>query len=187
MFFSHSTTRILQSCRRKDTVVKERGFDPNDIDTLTRLRKLPVFNGMNETQLAEVLKLARLRQYEEGETVMRQGEMDQMVHVLIRGECQVSVNDVDVATISRLGEIFGEMGMVDPMPRSATVRALRPTLCLGVDGSFAGRLSGLDQINARGLLYKAFSEILAERLRRTNARITELEKRLEDLAMMPPE
>jgi CRP-like cAMP-binding protein len=58
------------------------------------------------------------------------------------------------------GEVFGEMALLDEFPRSATVRAIEPTTCLGIQRwHFRGILESHPQI-ALALL-----PVLTKRLR----------------------
>ncbi len=65
--------------------------------------------------------------FEPGEVIFRQGDMGSQVYVITNGEVEV-VRDQPGAgqtVVTRLGpgEFFGEMALVHPAPRSATVRA----------------------------------------------------------------
>lgn len=166
--------------------MKEFPFDPNDRATLERLRRMPVFDAMDVAQLPHLLKLARLRSYEAGEVVIAEGDIDQIVYFLILGSCSVNVDGMELGSISTLGDVFGEMGMVDQKPRSATITAERSTLCLALDGSFLDRMKGVDKLAAEALFYRIFSEILAARIRDANARILTLDGKLEDLSVQLP-
>ncbi len=166
--------------------MKEFAFDPNDEDTLARLRKMPIFDAMDINQLPKVLKLAKLRRYEAGETIIEEGETDQLVYFLILGKCTVETEGMELNFINNLGDVFGEMGIIDQKPRSATIKAEKPTLCLALDGSFLERLEGIDKLAAQALFYRIFSEMLAARIRDANSKILTLEDQLEGLSVQRP-
>jgi CRP-like cAMP-binding protein len=166
--------------------VKEFPFNPDDRSTLDRLRRMPVFDAMDPARLPSLLGVARVRGYDEGEVIMAEGDVDQMVYFLIRGRCSVNVDGMDLGFIETLGDVFGEMGMVDQKPRSATITAETPVLCLALDNTFLERMKGVDKLAAEALFYRIFSEILAARIRDANARILTLEDELEDLSVQRP-
>lgn len=147
---------------------------------------MPVFDSMDPAQLPSLLSLARLRSYDEDEVIIEEGETDQVVYFLIRGRCSVNVDGMDLGFINTLGDVFGEMGMVDHKPRSATITAACPTLCLALDGTFLDRMKGVDKLAAEALFYRIFSEILAARIRDANARVLTLEDELKDLSVQIP-
>jgi len=163
--------------------MKEIPFDPNDRETLTRLQQMPIFGAMDEERLPKVLGMAMLRRYEKDETIITEGDTDQAVYFLIMGRCSVSIEGVNVNAISEIGDVFGEMGIIDQKPRSATVRAEKPVLCLVLDSEFIERLEGVDKLAAEALFYRIFSEMLAARIRDANARILYLEEKLEECSM----
>jgi len=165
--------------------VKDFPFDPNDQATLDRLRRMPVFDAMEPELLPALLKLARLRRYDPDEVIIAEGDTDQLVYFLIFGRCSVNVDGMDLAAITRPGDVFGEMGMVDGK-RSATITAVKQTLCLVLDGTFLDRLRGVDRLAAQALFYRIFSEILAGRIRAANARLLVLEEQLTDLSVPGP-
>lgn len=170
----------------EDTTVKEFAFDPTDTSTLARLRKMPIFDAMDINQLPKVLKLAKLRRYEANEIIIEEGDTDQIVYFLILGSCMVEMEGMEINYISKLGDVFGEMGIIDQKPRSATIRAENETLCLALDGSFLDRLEGIDKLAAQALFYRIFSEMLAARIRDANNSILKLEDQLEDLSVQRP-
>lgn len=166
----------------QEVTVREFIFDPNDTDTLFRLRQMPVFDAMDAGRLPYVLQMAKLRRYDAGETIIREGETDQTVYFLILGRCTVEVDGLQVNAIQNVGDVFGEMGIIDHAPRSATIKAEKPVLCLAMDGHFLDKLEGIDKLAAQALFYRIFSEMLAARMRDANAKILELEHSLEKLS-----
>ena len=113
-------------------------LDPNDTTTIARLKKMNVFARLDDIHMAEIIKLAKLRKYETEELIISEGAYDQMLYFLITGEISIVHEGVEVGRISRLGEVFGEMGIIDGSPRSASIKALRPTLCLAIEAAFLG-------------------------------------------------
>jgi CRP-like cAMP-binding protein len=71
-----------------------------------------------------------------GEVVVRQGESADRFFIVQDGEVEVIRNDSGQArTVARLqtGQFFGEMAILRDMPRTATVRAVRPSTLLAMD------------------------------------------------------
>lgn len=166
--------------------MREFTFSPDDKSIMAQLRKMPIFDAMEPEQLPELLKMAKLRSYESGEVIIAEGDTDQLVYFLAKGGCTVNIEGLDVGTISNVGDVFGEMGMVDQEPRSATITANSSTICLVLDGSFLDRMKSVDALASKALFYRIFSEILAARIRDANAKILVLEDQLEDLSVQRP-
>lgn len=71
------------------------------------------------------------RAFEPGEVIFREGEKSEEAYGIISGEVQISIDTkAGPRVLSQLypGEIFGEMGMVDDKPRSATAIASKKTV-----------------------------------------------------------
>ena len=71
---------------------------------------------MGELELRELFAgegLIRFREYRAGETIIREGERDRWVYYLVSGQARVLSQEVEVAVLSRYGDIFGEMGPMD--------------------------------------------------------------------------
>lgn len=74
--------------------------------------------------------MVQLRQYAPGELILRENEAGETAYYIDAGKVAVfKDNPTGQVHIAHLhpGDIFGEMGMVDDLPRSASVRAVEPT------------------------------------------------------------
>jgi CRP/FNR family cyclic AMP-dependent transcriptional regulator len=91
------------------------------------LQTLPIFASMPMARMEALGRLASLKQVPRSGVVMREGEHTSAIYFILNGALKVSVSDTDgrevILTILGRGEMFGEMGVVDDNPRSATVSA----------------------------------------------------------------
>ena len=55
--------------------------------------------------------------------IIREGEEDRKLYVLLEGKCTVYKGGVEIASFDEEGTFFGEMGMILGVPRPATVKA----------------------------------------------------------------
>ena len=137
------------------------------------------FQSLSDHNLRSLLELARLREYEIGEIVIKEGEYDCWIFFLLSGWLEILKGDNVVGHLRRLGDLFGEMGVVDGSPRSATIRAAAPSVILGVDGSVVDRKLRSQDLAFCYTIYRAFAEVLAVRLRNTTEDNIRLRKALE--------
>jgi CRP-like cAMP-binding protein len=165
----------------------EKQLDHENEEIISRLRRMRVFDTLGDRQMMEIIKLSRLRKYEPGEVLIKEGDYDQYIYFLIGGDLAIESNGAEVGHIRRLGDVFGEMGIIDGSPRSATIRAVSPSLCLAVDGAFMDRLQGADKLIAQAVFYRIFAEILAVRLRDTSKRAADMERRLAEHGLLDDE
>ncbi len=69
------------------------------------------------------------RDYEEGETIQREGESGITFYLIVKGSVDVKKGKKNIAKLGR-GLYFGEMSLLDKQPRSATIVSREPTKCL---------------------------------------------------------
>ena len=143
-----------------------------NIENIQRLMTIQALKHFETRNLGKLLRLSKIRQYEDGEQIIQEGDLDPWLYFMLSGTIRVSKGGVDIGTISRKGEIFGEMRIIDDQSRSASVHAVGKTVCLAVDTSAGNRLNTSDEKDARLdfllLLYRIFAEYITARLRLTN-------------------
>ena len=118
--------------------------------------------------------MKRLLQYEQGETIIREGDVGESAYLIEDGGVEVSRSEGDrkvvLASLGK-GEIFGEMSMIDDCPRGATITATKPTTL-----SELPRDEFLDQLQAEPEFAVRFLRTIFERLRDANVRVLQLER-----------
>ena len=88
--------------------------------------------GYDEALAKALAKFGVLHSFEEGEFLTRQGESDNSIWLLVHGEVLIIVNGREVAA-RQAGTHVGELALVDhSATRSASVKALGPTVALAV-------------------------------------------------------
>lgn len=161
--------------------MKESSYLEGREELLPRMRDLPSLVRFEAGHLRRILGLSKIRQYDPGEVVIRQGDLDCWMYILIQGEAKVERDGKAVGRLRRTGDLFGEMGVISGEPRSATVRAVGRLTCLALDASIMNRLEGEDQLAFTALFYRLFSEILSARLRDTSEELSRAKAELEAL------
>lgn len=91
----------------------------------------PLFQGIDAAGLAVLAERAQSVDFPAGHAIARQGEIGTGFFVVVDGMVRVVR---DGAVVARLGpgEFFGELSVLDRMPRNATVSAEVPTTCLAL-------------------------------------------------------
>ena len=114
------------------------------------------------------------RQYSAGEVIVRENDFGETAYVIGQGQVEVSKEQdgrsVHLAYLG-VGETFGEMGMIDEKPRSATVTAVSDTVVREIRRDEFFNSFQTDPNVALTLL-----RVLFERLREADARILQLQK-----------
>jgi CRP-like cAMP-binding protein len=157
----------------------------NNIQNIQRLMTIPALKHFETSNIGKLLRLSKIREYEHGELIIKEGELDPWLYFLLSGQIRIEKKGKNIATIDQKGEIFGEMRIVDSLSRSASVYAEGKTICLAVDTSAKERLvtdDGRDEkLDFLLLLYKIFAEYMSIRLRLTNDELVKAKKEIETL------
>jgi CRP-like cAMP-binding protein len=107
--------------------------------------------------------------FKAGDTIISEGEDGDTAFLVVSGLVEVSVSNAGkTKTLGTLGpgEIFGEMSLLDPGPRSATVRALGNTECIAT--SYDEFIASIQEEPQRAA---QFMRTLVRRLRQMNERM----------------
>jgi serine/threonine protein phosphatase PrpC/CRP-like cAMP-binding protein len=154
--------------------------ETTDVEGKTEiLRRIPLFQHMSYKELLAILGIARGRQFEKGQGVIKEGEQGDELFVLFRGRVDVLKSGLRIAQL-KAGGHFGEMGLVDQAPRSATVVAVEDTSGISIDRDSLLKLMRRDSLLAVKLLW-SFVQVLSERLRNTNDALTDLRHELDQV------
>ena len=98
---------------------------------MTVLRALPIFETLDDECLRPLMQVAMLRSIPRHTVVLNAGDSTDNIYFVLSGALKVQVSDEDgrEVILSKLGpgELFGEMGVLDDHPRSATVLAVEPS------------------------------------------------------------
>ena len=146
--------------------MKETPYIGDNVDLINRLKKIELLSHFSDTDLLSFLQLAKLREYEPGEAIMKEGEIDCWIYFLIAGKLEILKDNKIITCLQNPGDLFGEMGVISGCPRSATVQAAdEKTVVLGVDSSSVDRRLREKDHSLAHTVYRMFADILSTRLR----------------------
>jgi CRP-like cAMP-binding protein len=97
-----------------------------------RLAAIPLFAGLSKKHLREVSSLATRLDFPAGKELTHQGEIGNEFLIILDGEVDVQMDGKSVATRGP-GDYFGEIALVQDVPRTATVRPLTDASLLALD------------------------------------------------------
>lgn len=94
------------------------------------LKRVPLFSTFSEQQLSAVLAYVQHRRYPRNALIVRAGDETDALYIILSGRVKVLIQDDEghEVILSMMGshDFFGEMGLLDDQPRSASVEALEP-------------------------------------------------------------
>lgn len=147
------------------------------LDERARAESLPLeqmdfLAGISGQDLSELRKVLKLREFEAGEALAREGDPGDRMWLLAKGSVSVRL-DVDdhrgsrrIASLGR-GTVVGEMALIEGKPRSASIVADEHVACYELRSEDFDMLLRDKPVIATGLMRNTARE-LARRLRRTS-------------------
>jgi len=102
------------------------------------LHELPVFAGLSDAQLALIVPIARLEDFPEGASILRQGGEATDIRVVVSGKVSLCLElgggrELCMLTMTR-GDIVGWSALLDQATWLASATAVKPTTVLAADG-----------------------------------------------------
>lgn len=162
--------------------MKEFAYIHDDGDLSASLRTVPFLSSFTEEQLDDVLNSSSLLQCDPEDVIIKEGSIDSRFYILLSGDLEVRIAGKTVANISRIGEVFGELALVNKDKRLASVIASSKAVCLAVDQKFLQDIRPRDEDPAfHASLYEFVARLIARKLDMTSRRLAEVEKELREL------
>ena len=101
-------------------------------DKIDALGRIPLFSDLSKKELVFLARMTTEVDVREGSTLVRQGEMGREAMIIESGTAVVRRNNRKVDDIGP-GDFFGEMSLIDHMPRNADVVATSDMTVLVMD------------------------------------------------------
>ncbi|HTI15409.1 MAG TPA: Crp/Fnr family transcriptional regulator [Dictyobacter sp.] len=137
------------------------------------LKQVNIFSGLGDEDIRELVSVAKKRTFRAGEVIFHRDDPGQVLYVIKEGKVKISLISPDGQEISLVvlgkGEYFGEMALLDGLPRSADAVALEKVESYTLQRSdFQKTIINNPKIAIRVM------EVLSERLRKTDQQVEDL-------------
>jgi CRP/FNR family cyclic AMP-dependent transcriptional regulator len=144
----------------------------NENDT-TYLKQVPLFTGLAENEIQELMALAKRRTFRSGEVIFHRDDPGQVLYVIKEGKVKICLispdgQEISLAVLGK-GDCFGEFAILDSLPRSADAVAMEKVECYTLQRSdFHNAVMKNPKIAIQ------IMEVLTKRLRTTDEMIENL-------------
>ena len=130
---------------------------------IAELGRIHILNRLEPRQMASLIDHVRERRFAEGETVFRQGDTGDEMYFIISGEVDIVIttDEGERKTIASLddNEVFGELGILLDMPRSADAIARSNLRLYAIDRN------GLEHVSRENpAIHEALDELARTRI-----------------------
>jgi signal transduction histidine kinase len=106
-------------------------------DLSSFLTKVYFFQDLPDEQINKIQKVCHQIEYRPGEIIFEEGSQADRFYIVAEGAVEVwkdyRLPEKDLLAVHERGHLFGEMALIDELPRSATVRAKEPTRLFYID------------------------------------------------------
>jgi uncharacterized membrane protein len=134
------------------------------------LRKIPLFESMDDSDLDALAARLEVKKFDEGATIFEQGAEGATMYLIEEGAVDIVAGSgkqrVTVASLFG-GQYFGELALLDGAPRSAAAIATKPTQALALE-----RDDFVSFVRSRPEAALSIMHELSERMRATNELMT---------------
>lgn len=117
-----------------------------DPSRLSALKKVPLFHGLTPTQIATIGSLLESKTVRLGTAVIKEGSRGSRFFIIESGKASVTKQGKRIAVLGP-GDHFGELALLDTVPRRATVIAMTDLSLLAIDrAEFLGLLGRIPDL-----------------------------------------
>lgn len=102
------------------------------VEKVIILKSVSIFSRTPEEVLVDVASVLKEVDVKKGETIFEKGDIGTSMYFIVAGRLRVHDGEVTVAELGER-EIVGELAVLDPQPRNASVTALEDTVLLQLD------------------------------------------------------
>ena len=151
------------------------------IEKIIILKTVNIFSNTPDDVLVEVASLLEEEQLKNGETLFEKGDLGTCMYIVVSGKVRIHDGD-HTLNYRESRQVFGEMALLDPEPRIASVTAVEETLLFRLDQEPFYELMA-DQIEVvRGIM-----RVITSNLRARVQDVAELRNRIDGMERVTQE
>jgi CRP-like cAMP-binding protein len=108
----------------------------DQIEKVETMKKSAVFADLPIEDIVIIADILLELEYPEGHIIFREGEPGDKMYIIVSGQVIIQKGEGDAIEMTLTlgsGECFGEMAILDGLPRSATVKVTKPANLLAIE------------------------------------------------------
>ena len=138
------------------------------------LKELDIFSELDSSALRKLCQLFEEKIYNQGEIIFEEGSIENSMMIITSGEVRVSQkadqNTEEALVVLKKGDFFGEMALLDDLPRSAATIAHTNVIIFEISRNHFIDFIESDSKSGVKVLLK-LARILSSRLRETDTKL----------------
>jgi len=141
--------------------------DISSQEKFNSVKQLEFFQGFPDTEIWEIMRASTWQDYQDGEDIIVEGELDDCFYIIVTGTVGVMKNDAVIRILNQ-GDCFGEMGYLAKTERTASIKSQGQTALLKINATVISQVS----LNCQVRFLKVFLRTLIQRLSITTQMIS---------------
>ncbi|MFZ4403679.1 MAG: cyclic nucleotide-binding domain-containing protein [Pseudobdellovibrionaceae bacterium] len=143
------------------------------------LKQFSFFKSFGEDLVLQFATMVEVIEFRPGQIILSEGEQNFSLYFLRSGVVEIVLGGEVITKITQVGSVMGEMSVITSNPVSTTLRSETDAVCFKVNVQHFDHLRAQQKDHFQALLYKVYSNILVDRLMKTNekARLFEIMNR----------
>jgi serine/threonine protein kinase len=153
------------------STVSDLGSAEDDLYSQERfnaVRQLDFFQDFADPEIWEILRATIWQDYQPGEEIITEGEIDDAFYVIVTGSVLVRKGTKSIAILRR-GDCFGEMGYITKTKRTATILVTSLVSIMKINATLIEQLSKDTQLR----FHRVFLRTLVDRLSRASDQLSQ--------------
>ena len=145
--FASALTRVYKDLQTQyDQIDNQEHFD--------LLRRLRFFHDFSQDEIWELLRASDWAEHRDGETIVREGELDDRFYVVVSGKVLIESNERLLGSFDA-GDCFGEASYLADAKRTTTIMASGPVTVLSVSATLLEQASVACQLRFNKVFLRA--------------------------------
>ncbi|MGD9253974.1 MAG: Crp/Fnr family transcriptional regulator [Holophagae bacterium] len=141
--------------------------------TTKLLKEIELFSELDQKELKEVSNVAQVKHLPSDKAIFHEGDTSDAIYITVTGRVKIVTTSSDgkefILTVLGAGQVFGEMGLLEVAPRSASVITITEVDLLVI------KLEEFEHLlNSSPGISRKLMTILSRRLRRANSKMESL-------------
>ncbi|MEM1135329.1 MAG: cyclic nucleotide-binding domain-containing protein [Bacteroidota bacterium] len=159
--------KITKYMKEEDEILLE-------IEKIIVLKSTSIFSETPESVLSDIASILVEESISEGDVIFRKGDPGDCMYIIYEGQVKIHIGEYLLNTLINR-DFFGDLGLLDSNPRSATATAEKDTLLLRLDQDAFYDLMAQRPEVARGIVH-----VLCNRIRAQDVLITDMRNKYQD-------
>jgi hypothetical protein len=135
-------TNTLTWLRTRFGVIFFSGPKAKRMPSCDLVQRVPIFRDLTQREFRQLERIFHRRTYAAGEMIVREGELGMGLYIIVSGQVEVCQQTKDRGTLIiaslGVGDFFGEQGLLDEAPRTASAQMVKPCIAIGL--AFLGQI-----------------------------------------------